>query len=446
MIFQGGGLLSTITQDYVDAGGYIRFASSWRINFDFGTCSNITITRGTNSVRVRGFFNGNIISGQPFCQVRVSNMSWEGHTSSIYTVGCDFKENIVRGDAFWYPSISGQGNIFYRNSRSKKPLEILDFPSYATSYTVRCVNYLIDKPGQFDFTVSNPFCYEGAFLNPPYYRSLDVERNNPFLLKEDDEYMRINAPLVRYMATGIDTSAALTTAGCIKDLSGNKNHTRFNSASVNISFVPYVGTVIAPTGTGASAYGGFNSPVCTNYHILNNGNYDELAICTRFRMNIQHSSTNSQNEALGIELTYGNTGQVNRCMYFYYSSTANKIGSNSNVHHAGAKGGSRFTPTNNHVYVGLIQFSIIKGFYREIFKDVTTGGVVYDYSLIGIPKRSEGNYIVEQINSQSLNIFFASGCDMQVIDSALYNQFFSEDEINYLIDNYDPSIGASAVI
>ena len=322
----------------------------------------------------------------------------------------------------------------------------------SSSHQLMLANFITDSNAlsivgcKIHLEISNMFVYEGMYLNPPYYRSLDVQPGNQFLLKEDDEYMRINAPLVRYMATGIDTSAALTTTGCIKDLSGNKNHTKFNSDSASVSFIPYVGSVIAPLGTSAGAYNGFNTPKCTSYSITDNGNFDELALFVRFRMNIQHSSTSSQNEALGIELSYGSSGQISRSQYFYYSSSANKIGSNSNAHKLGAKGGNRFTPTNNHIYAGLIQFSIIQGLYRETFKDLTTGSVPYNYSLVKIPSRKEGNYIAETYNSNPLNIFFSSGVDMQIIESALYNQFFSDDEINYLIDNYDPSIGASAVI
>ena len=122
-------------------------------------------------------------AGQPYTQIKVTNGRWEGHPSGIFTFGCDCVENIPRGDSTWWTTLA-VGERYYFNSKSKKVLGITAFPSNATNYNFRAVSYCLVKPGEFDFTVSNAFCYEGAYMNPPYYKSFDVEINNPLLCND----------------------------------------------------------------------------------------------------------------------------------------------------------------------------------------------------------------------------------------------------------------------
>lgn len=338
-------------------------------------------------------------------------------------------------------------NIYAKGSNDPTCTEkilVTHVGSSRSTFICAQINILKDSTS-FSFKVWDFCAYEGCYCNPPVRRSIDNIVGVPFVLREDVDYLSINACLCKYMATAIDTSAALTTTGCIKDISGNVHHTQVNSSSNGT--VPYIsdcGKVIQSISTRTEAYA-FNTKNI-GIQLTNDGTYDELTSFTRFKYVNRASSLDNTNKACGLEWSLASSGgaQAARWNYWYVRDGTTKIGVCINIKN-GKRESDLTTISFGHMYAVMWSVSLIKGLRTIYIYDITDNKIIFSES-ITIPTKDSGNQW-NLNNSTYPNhrpyLFLASGASVLVMESAMYSCYMNCDNFNYLVDNYHPEVGAA---
>lgn len=433
-------------------GSQISFCENFTVNTYNCTLSNVEITRSNGSVTLNFTVQQgpNVepddgASGNVWIKPTVNNWS----LNQVYTIGCTFTEVIDSiNQIIPMVNLSGSATIYFNKNTNNEYVCIMSNQTSGFQIMYGIHGITSNHNGKtISFTVTNCYMYEGAFCNPPVSNSLDVMPGHQFVLKDDLDYLSTNACLCKYMATAIDTSAALTTTGCIKDISGNGHHTQCSSSSylATIPYLPDQGKIIQSVSTSNAAYA-FNCPQLGLPVLNNDGDYDEMTIFTRFKYQVR-SSTSNKAVAVGLEWAYSpGNGQDARANYFYVRIDQNKLGINlSTLKNAITTQISTLVP--NHVYAAMFSISFTKG-RRNIYVYDIIDNTFTCLAEVNIQTKDQGNgWKLTGGTSSSSNYpakaFLCSGADMLLMESAMYSCFMNRDNFNYLVDNYHPEIGAA---
>lgn len=142
---------------------------------------NLTVTRTINSLRIQGVANSKTSASG----IRI-NFTGTFEKDTLYTFGGSAVSNNSKPlsmTAFF----QNDGSVYYRKQDLNRIVTIETTTSNA-SQGLRSV--VVGAPpigDSFDFTVSDCFCYKGAYTNPPIYKSLDVQSYNKFALDTLDQ-------------------------------------------------------------------------------------------------------------------------------------------------------------------------------------------------------------------------------------------------------------------
>lgn len=440
-----GGYASTQTWAAPASGNsnYNYVAYNVSIIFYIGTFTNVTVTRSKNSIRVSGTYSGSNNN----LRVNFNNVGLHKYVN-FYTITSKVIDNLgnISGIAAY---VQTDGIIVHQRfdkvNNTYYPLMIESTTTEgAQNVRLASINFS-GASGSFDFTISDCRIYQGQFCNPPIIDSLDVMPGHQFILKEELDYLSTNACLCKYMATAIDTSAALTTTGCIKDISGNVHHTQVNSSSNGT--VPYIsdcGKVIQSISTRTEAYA-FNTKNI-GIQLTNDGTYDELTSFTRFKYVNRASSLDNTNKACGLEWSLASSGgaQAARWNYWYVRDGTTKIGVCINIKN-GKRESDLTTISFGHMYAVMWSVSLIKGLRTIYIYDITDNKIIFSESITILTKDSGNQWNLN--NSTNPNhrpyLFLASGASVLLMESAMYSCYMNRDNFNYLVDNYHPEIGAA---
>lgn len=193
---RGGGYPTTVT-GHVDGGSgvSIQFCTDWALRV-MGWNFNYTITRTIGKVTldftITGFSNVGVQALFMLCPIKL-----QFDSSKVYTVGAGIKWSESRKGSIYNINIYGfnNRNFYYESPRGLKNipnwLSILSATNGSSYGGITFWSGWVSTNGPKDIIgntihveVTNPFMYEGAFLNPPKEKSLDVQENS-YLLCSD---------------------------------------------------------------------------------------------------------------------------------------------------------------------------------------------------------------------------------------------------------------------
>lgn len=180
---RGGGLPSTITYSSI-IGTYTStaqpIAENWYIASNTADCfKNVTITRAINSLTVSGTCASLASDG-----LRIFSIYNNDNTNPILTKTCKMKD-VTGGisNVVFYNADQVNGVTYYATGTITGSVRVHRPGTYHSIKPTIRINFT--QLGNFSFTLYDVAEYEGAYTNPPVYKSLDVQPRNPFLTTTD---------------------------------------------------------------------------------------------------------------------------------------------------------------------------------------------------------------------------------------------------------------------
>lgn len=159
-------------------------ADGIQVLVSYASVKNLTVTRTTNSLRIQGIASSKTSASG----IRI-NFTGTFEKDTLYTFGGSAVSNNSKPlsmNSFF----QNDGSTYYRKQDLNRIVAIQTTTTNAAQGLRTVVVGLPSIGDSFDFTVSDCFCYKGAYTNPPIYKSLDVLPSNQFALDTIDQPQR----------------------------------------------------------------------------------------------------------------------------------------------------------------------------------------------------------------------------------------------------------------